>query len=85
MFRLLSSTTVVGQTPRPPDQYAENVERARADRHRNKSTALVAPVQTTAGPVETEAFEPENVVHSQRVPACALHALPNFLIIYHNL
>jgi hypothetical protein len=69
----------------PPDQHAENIERARADRHRRENAALVAPVQIAAGSVETEAFEPENVVHRERVPVCTYHALPNFLKIYLNL
>jgi hypothetical protein len=63
------------EIPCPPDQHAENVERARADRHRHKNTALVAPEQ--AAPVKAEAFEQENVTHGERVPACALHARPS--------
>jgi hypothetical protein len=55
--------------PCPPDQHAEKVKRARADRQRHEKTALVAPEQ--AAPVEKEAFELETIVHGERVPACA--------------
>jgi len=60
--------------PCSPDQHAENVERARADRDRHEDTALVAPGQ--AAPIETKPFELENIVHGERVPPCALHARP---------
>jgi hypothetical protein len=39
------------EIPCPPDQHAENGERARADRHRHENTALVTPEQ--AAPIET--------------------------------
>src|SRR5271157_5805955 len=96
-FRLLSSTTVDGQTaamissrdeiPRPPDQHAENVERPRADRHRHENTALVAPEH--AVPVETEAREPENIVrggraHASRAPRISA-ILSEFITFYTGL
>ena len=43
----------------------------------SSDTVLVAAVQAATGPVETEAFELENLVHGQRVPACAFHVLPS--------
>jgi hypothetical protein len=34
----------------PLDQHAENVERARSDRHRSENTALIPPEQNTGAP-----------------------------------
>src|ERR1700730_8400482 len=39
--------------PRPLDQHAQNVERARPDRDRDETAALIAPKQATS-PVEEE-------------------------------
>jgi hypothetical protein len=44
----------------PLDEHAEYVERARPDRHRNKSALLVGPKQTAAPPIETKPLEQEN-------------------------
>jgi hypothetical protein len=45
------------EIPWPLNQHAENVERARTDRHRSENTALIPPEQNTSAPVETEALE----------------------------
>ena len=42
------------------DEHAEHVERARPDRHRNKSAVLVGAKQTAAPPIETKLLEFEN-------------------------
>jgi hypothetical protein len=45
------------EIPRPLDQHAENVEGARADRHRSEHTPRIPPVQNTTTPVEAETLE----------------------------
>src|SRR6516162_11803456 len=48
----------------PLDQHTENVERARADRDRDKRAIIIAPKQT-ASPVEAEVLEQENIRRSE--------------------
>lgn len=80
--RLLFSTTAFGHTaliisslatrsPRPLDQNAENVERARTDRKRNKGAVSVSPEQTASPSVEAEVSEHEDLGCSSRVHASA--------------
>ena len=45
------------EIPWPFNQHAENVERARTDRHWSENTALIPPEQNTGAPFETEALE----------------------------
>jgi hypothetical protein len=70
--KLLFSTTVPGHTaymissletrsPGRLDENPENIERARADRHRDETTGFIPPEQTTSPPVEAKAFEQEGV------------------------
>lgn len=46
---------------RPLDQHTENIERPRADRHRDKDASLVALEQAAAATVEPEAIEQKDV------------------------
>ena len=67
------------QTVRSPlDQHPENIERPRAERHRHINTALVAPKQTAAAPIEAEVIEQKNVLSGERVHGCISHAHPIF-------
>jgi len=69
------------------DQYAQNVERARADRDRDEGADVIAPIEAAA-PVEAEVLEQKNLRRSEplhaRSPAatseaCAEAGLPGGL------
>jgi hypothetical protein len=49
------------------NQHAENVERARADRHRNKDAALVAPGKATGAPIEAETIEKKSIFRNEKL------------------
>ena len=59
------------QFARPLDEHAQNIERAGADRQRNKNTVLVAPGQTLTVPIEAKFVEQENVGRGEHA-----HCLP---------
>jgi hypothetical protein len=61
---------------RPPDQYPENVEPARADRHRDKGAVGITPEQTSGAPVEAEVFEQENLRRRERLHDGAVSLWP---------
>jgi hypothetical protein len=51
------------------EKHVENVEGARADRHRHESIGLVTPEQNAGPPVETEALELEDATLGKRLHA----------------
>jgi hypothetical protein len=62
------------------DKHGENIKSARADPHRHKYAAFVAPEETLA-PVEAEVLEQENLgrgehAHASRLPASARPVAP---------
>lgn len=67
------------------NQHAENVERARADRNRHETAALVAPEQRAGLPVETEGLEQEDAVHGERPHPVAHPDVSKFIEIYNFL
>jgi len=71
--------------PRPLDQHPEDIECARAGRDRHENTALVAPEQTAAAPVEAETLEQKNVSGGKRVHKAAPYARQIFRRFAHNL
>jgi hypothetical protein len=85
MFRLLSSTTVVGQTAamissletRSPDRATSTPRTSSAGEPISIGTKRPrSSGRNRHAPVETEAFELENIVHGERVAARALDARP---------
>jgi hypothetical protein len=57
----------------PLDQHPENVQSAGARRHWDEITSLVAPGQTAAAPIETEAVEQKDVPSGEHFHGCVSH------------